>query len=191
MKIKHIVGSLLIAGVCVAMAGMASGDPGAGVPAHPGGTRGVPPHPAPAVGNLPSLDLVTLRSVSVSCASEDVAQQKFCDTNNSCTTTRDSCFPYKCDSAAKTCAMTCSVDAHCSKGAKCAAGKCELAPQVPTCSADRATSIHPTGATSRCLPFACDRGTGACSKVCGTTDDCAPGFVCDSTGSRSCNRVGG
>ncbi|MBI2395769.1 MAG: hypothetical protein HYV09_39760, partial [Deltaproteobacteria bacterium] len=48
------------------------------------------------------------------------------------------------------------------------------------CSDDRLSSVDKAGVSSSCTPYRCG-ADGNCLKACATSDDCAPGTVCDAT----------
>ncbi|MGZ3452082.1 MAG: MYXO-CTERM sorting domain-containing protein [Polyangiales bacterium] len=103
-----------------------------------------------------------------------------CDGKGSCSMPEPtSCVEYGCDPAVPACRTTCTTNDDCATDFVCDkdSSKCV---QGAHCNADRTESIDKTGASSPCTPYRC--GTdGRCGKQCGTTDDCAPGSVCDST----------
>ncbi|MBI2391626.1 MAG: hypothetical protein HYV09_18705 [Deltaproteobacteria bacterium] len=86
-----------------------------------------------------------------------------------------SCAPYACD--AKGCLTTCAGNDQCAAGNVCKDAAC-----VPgaTCSDDGLSSVSKEGTTS-CSPYRCG-GDGRCPTTCVGSDQCAPGFVCDTGG---------
>jgi hypothetical protein len=89
-----------------------------------------------------------------------------------------SCFPYHCNPTSKTCAATCASNADCAAGFLCQSGGCTQAP-LATCLDGTTSHNNFTKVEENCGPYACGPVTGTCKDTCGTTDDCAPGFVCD------------
>jgi len=86
------------------------------------------------------------------------------------------CTPFACDATASTgCKTTCAADDDCAADFKCEAGACI---QGAKCSDDRLSSIDKAGASKNCSPYRCG-SDGKCATSCATSDDCAPGTVCD------------
>ena len=81
------------------------------------------------------------------------------------------CFPFVCGT--DSCLNGCSSDSDCADGNVCEGGTCVSG---NTCE-DDVTVREATGGTQSCIPFRCV--AGACQGFCASTDQCAPGFVCD------------
>ena len=87
------------------------------------------------------------------------------------------CPAYKCKGTLE-CPAKCENDGDCATNATCD-------PSSKTCVSrilciDDHTLKHLTGKTTECAPFKCAGDT--CRATCGSVDDCATGFVCDTTG---------
>jgi MYXO-CTERM domain-containing protein len=88
------------------------------------------------------------------------------------------CTPYVCDVASPTgCKSSCTADTDCVTDYRCDGGVCV---QGVKCSEDRLSSIDKSGASKSCSPYRCG-SDGKCSTSCGSSDDCAPGTICDTT----------
>jgi MYXO-CTERM domain-containing protein len=97
-----------------------------------------------------------------------------CDGTGACgTPVSKPCLPYKCGPDA--CLSTCSTATDCADGYDCRMGTCQ--PKAAQCTPDSASVIDVNGVESPCAPFLCK--AGKCVEVCGSSDDCAPGNVCD------------
>ncbi len=86
------------------------------------------------------------------------------------------CTPYLCRAGA--CGSACTVNEDCASGNLCKEAKC--VPATATCSADKLSSIPPKGSPVSCNGFLC-KPNGDCATTCTSSDNCAPGFVCDAT----------
>lgn len=131
--------------------------------------------------NLAQLQLVQIQSIRLSCTSADIASLQIKTTAGVVFWSRSSCFPYLCDTDAKTCATSCAGTGSCAPGMSCVDGKC-VYPR--TFCKDAHTSANTAGATRDCSPYACDSWSGLCHTVCESGSDCADGFDCSSA--RSC-----
>jgi MYXO-CTERM domain-containing protein len=79
---------------------------------------------------------------------------------------------------ANTCKASCAGDSDCVGTFKCKAGVCSE--PTATCSTDGLSSTSASGEVRACAPYRCTTA-GTCADQCTTTDDCAPGNVCDVT----------
>ncbi len=116
------------------------------------------------------------RCADPTCSGSTFTAASTCDGEGACEPgPSTACSPYACD--AKGCRTTCAGDAQCAKGFTCEDGTC-----VPTtggtCADDDLVSIDKDGTRRDCAPYRC-RADGVCGTTCGTSDDCAPGAVCD------------
>jgi hypothetical protein len=95
-----------------------------------------------------------------------------------------SCGAYACSGSS--CAKTCSADTECATGFHCDSGACvPKSAAAPKCSDDQKTSTAPDGKVTSCGTYLCDTSSGICRAVCGTSDDCVTGNVCNLS-SRQC-----
>ncbi len=120
----------------------------------------------------------TVQCQPASCDAANLVPKSSCDGAGSCVTPPvASCGRYACDVATLSCRTDCNANADCATGFSCVGGVCS---QGARCSDDGLSSMSTDGVTADCEPFIC--GTdGTCLKNCATSDDCAPGSVCDST----------
>jgi len=125
------------------------------------------------------VELSSLRSIRSSCTANEFATLTICATNGDCFVSYQSCFPYQCDSAAKTCATSCRDGGGCAPGMICADGKC-VYPR--TFCKDHYTSANSAGAIQSCGEYACDSWSGLCFTVCSSESDCGEGSSCNSDG---------
>ena len=98
--------------------------------------------------------------------------------------TKMSCFPYRCDRAARACASSCSAHTGCAGGMDCVSGECVM-PRT-YCSGN--VSMNTRGARGDCGPYACGVVTGLCKTQCSQSSECASGYICD-TMIKSCIAV--
>jgi hypothetical protein len=88
--------------------------------------------------------------------------------------------------AGTTCVKTCDGAGHCiaaQSGSTCAPVACvdaTTARSAGVCSA-LGGACEASTTTYDCSPYTCDAILGGCKIACGTTEDCAPGSVCDVT----------
>jgi len=95
-----------------------------------------------------------------------------------------SCAPYTCGSAG--CRTTCEDAAHCTTGSECREGKC--VPQAGAkCSSDGLSSVDKDGKVTQCNAYRC-RSDGICYPACNSTEECAPGFICNAA-AKTCDRA--
>lgn len=89
-----------------------------------------------------------------------------------------SCAPYQCGASA--CLSACTGDGDCVSGFICSdAQECIPTPSGK-CSADLTQALDADGVlVATCTPYFCSNGQ--CANDCSSTDDCAAGYVCDST----------
>jgi Dickkopf N-terminal cysteine-rich region len=123
----------------------------------------------------------TVQCKPASCNGSNVVPMSSCDGAGTCVTPPvSSCGRYACNPATLSCRSNCTDNSDCATGFACLAGVCS---QGARCSDDGLSSISSDGVTHACSPFIC--GTGSvCLQKCSTSDDCAPGFVCDPTSSQ-------
>jgi hypothetical protein len=113
---------------------------------------------------------------AASCAVDQYTGTSTCNAAGSCLTpSSSSCVPYRCDDMG--CLSSCTSDAQCSATFVCKGNKC-ISAEGATCSDDKSSSIAKDGTQASCSPYLC-QSDGNCGKACGTTEDCAGGFVCD------------
>ncbi|MGZ3421023.1 MAG: Kelch repeat-containing protein, partial [Polyangiales bacterium] len=86
---------------------------------------------------------------------------------------KTSCSPFGC--AGTACATSCTTAGDCAAGFLCHAGSCE-SPKAD-CSPDLRSIVDGAGRSASCAPFLCR--DGACLSSCTTSDDCAPGTLCN------------
>lgn len=92
-----------------------------------------------------------------------------------------SCAPYSCENNGKWCKTSCGADTDCAPGFLCQAGSCT---SISYYCADNQTVVGSNGQSFNCWPFVCQ--AGKCKERCGSTDDCAPGTVCDFSNNNTC-----
>lgn len=92
--------------------------------------------------------------------------------------------------AAGGCVGTCDGKGSCigaTAGTQCAPVRC-IGPAkgqgAAYCPAKGAACPTAASATFDCTPFVCESALGACRASCGTSQDCAPGFACDTSNGR-------
>jgi hypothetical protein len=169
------LGLTAIAGAVALGSWASAAAPGAAMPAKPGLGAAAKPDPGGGAA-APQAVLTTLKSMSVRCADEWFARQDICTTGDTCITSYQSCFPYRCNAAAKTCARACASNGDCAGGLACAGGKCVM--PTPYC-ASKTLSRNPRGGERDCSPYLCDGATGTCRNAqCASVQDCAPPNVC-------------
>jgi N-acetylneuraminic acid mutarotase len=113
---------------------------------------------------------------AASCAVDQYTGTSTCNAAGSCLTpVTSSCVPYRCDDMG--CLSSCTSDAQCSATFVCKGNKC-ISAEGATCSDDKSSSIAKDGTPTSCSPYLC-QSDGNCAKACGTTEDCAAGFLCD------------
>jgi hypothetical protein len=101
-----------------------------------------------------------------------------CDTDGKCelkpvgSPGAPACVPFVCDGSSHECPTVCAA-AGCAEGYGCVQGECVSASSCK----DASTVVDPSGEQRSCEGFACKGG--ACRQACTSTDDCAPGWVCD------------
>ena len=101
-----------------------------------------------------------------------------CDGKSGCRAETTSCG-FACETASK-CRTTCTEDAHCLPGHRCADGAC-IETTLAVCTQDRSASIGTTGASTPCGAYTCDPATGLCATVCESNNDCSLTNVCSSS----------
>ncbi len=125
------------------------------------------------------VELSSLRSIRSSCTANGFATLTICATNGDCFVSHQSCFPYQCDAAARTCSTSCRDGGGCAPGMICADGKC-VYPR--TFCKDHYTSANSAGETRDCGDYACESWSGLCYTVCMSESDCGEGSSCNSDG---------
>jgi len=85
-----------------------------------------------------------------------------------------SCAPYACN--AEGCLTSCVLDLDCAEGWACRNTKCVR--EGNACTADLLASVDKDGKVTSCAPYRC-RTDATCGTECATSDECAPGHVCD------------
>ncbi len=91
------------------------------------------------------------------------------------------CAPFACADD-QVCATTCTADAQCTDGFRCSGGSC-VPPAVSKCSDDGVSVVTEGGkAPESCAPARCK--AGRCVESCSSSDDCVPGFLCNSLSSK-------
>jgi hypothetical protein len=139
-----------------------------------------------------SLQQPTARTFKLSCTNSEFATIKSCFIGDpsSCVLSHHPCYPYKCDSSTKTCAMECESKDQCWTGTDCVDGKCKVPEPVRIyCSEDNKLSMNTAGEKENCEPYVCNRVSGLCKTMCATTGDCTGGYTCDIP-SHVCERTG-
>lgn len=128
-----------------------------------------------------------LTPCGIACSSS-VETRSQCDGSGHCVAgTPRACGGFACTTD-NGCLVTCAGDAECATGFQCRAPSC--VPATAKCSDDRHSSIGGNGATTACGSYLCESASGACRQLCSSSDECAPGFSCDSA-SHTCNASGG
>jgi hypothetical protein len=117
---------------------------------------------------------------TASCSSATFTGTSNCDGTGSCKTPNaQACAPYGCTTTG--CRSDCSSATDCADGFTCAASKCVPSGSAAVCSQDGLSSVaKDTGISTACAPFKC-AGDGRCGTSCGTSDDCTPGNICDTS----------
>lgn len=130
-----------------------------------------PTRPTRQVENpiLAQLELSQIQSIRPSCTSADIASLQIRTTAGVVFWSHSSCFPYLCDTDAKTCATGCGDGRGCAPGMDCVGGRCVF-PRA-FCS-DNHTSMNSGGAKNDCNTYGCDAVTGLCRTVCTSSDQC-------------------
>ena len=96
-----------------------------------------------------------------------------CDGNGACDAPDAvECGAFQCEGTA--CRSSCEDSGDCVEGAQCSDGRCV---EESVCSDDDGAVLLPDGGTQPCSPYVCKSGT--CAAVCGTSAQCAAGFVCE------------
>ncbi len=114
------------------------------------------------------------------CADGRATTGTTCDGKGTCPAPiATSCAEYACGETG--CRTSCSTTSDCASGHECVGSTCK--PITATCSADGNTAIIVDGPSERCYPLTCR--AGACLTECVSSEDCASGFICDST-SKKC-----
>jgi hypothetical protein len=104
----------------------------------------------------------------------------FVGSNGQCNVpVRYSCFPYRCEPAARACRTDCVSSGDCSSGAICNLATSECAPIGYECS-DAFSVRSSDGTTASCSPYRCV--AGACQSSCSDNLGCAEPTRC--TGGR-------
>jgi hypothetical protein len=118
------------------------------------------------------------------CASDSWTGPSTCDGAGGCgAPTPVSCVPYVCETSG--CRTACAEDAQCAGGFVCVRGICVVKTGTgASCSADQLSSVSKDGLATSCGAYRC-RSDGVCHLSCASTEECAPGYLCDST-SRAC-----
>jgi hypothetical protein len=92
---------------------------------------------------------------------------------------------------ARACVSTCDGAGHCigaGVGTLCTRNACVDASHgvgAAICSGFEGTCETASAAPFDCTPYACAAAFGACVSRCATSDDCAPGYVCDTSSGTS------
>jgi hypothetical protein len=112
------------------------------------------------------------------CVGDSVVSAATCDGTGVCAPgSQQACGSYACDSTAVSCKTSCTTKTDCRLGAVCdtsgATGACNTA--GATCQGAYNVKA-PDGTVSSCNGYRCV--SGACQQQCGTTTDCATGYVC-------------
>jgi len=116
------------------------------------------------------------------CSAGGAISASTCDGAGNCPApTTTSCAGFVCDATTSSCKTTCAGNADCRDGYECTGGACRAS--TARCSDDATTVLLPGGAFERCYPGICR--AGVCTTKCGSTADCAPRFVCE-TSSGTC-----
>ncbi len=136
----------------------------------------------PAGSESLQLQPPTARTFKLSCTNSEFATITSCIIGDpsSCVSSHYPCYPYKCDTSTKTCAMACEAKDQCWTGTDCVDGKCQVPEPVRTyCSEDNKLSMNTAGEKETCEPYVCNRVSGLCKTMCALTSDCAGGYTCD------------
>jgi hypothetical protein len=113
---------------------------------------------------------------AASCAAGVRTEVAHCDGAGGCpAATQASCAPWGCDATGTACTTSCTTEAECAPGFLCEAGVC-TSPKAQ-CSTDALSILDGQGRSASCRPYLCR--DGACLTACKTSDDCAPGTMCD------------
>ena len=110
-------------------------------------------------------------------AKPKVQPRSTCNGAGSCVTPAvQECGNYACE--AGSCKTKCTQSSDCALGFFCASdGRCV---EGARCSDDKLSSIAKGGTITQCAPYRCG-DLGLCDDKCSSTDNCAPGSVCDTT----------
>jgi len=99
-----------------------------------------------------------------------------CDGKGACgAPTVTNCVGFACDDVSRACKLGCGSKDDCLEGFVCRGGKCVT--RTDECVPNATAIAKADGAIKSCAPYVCK--AGACIDSCGSTDDCAPGLVCD------------
>src|SRR5262249_33761418 len=108
-------------------------------------------------------------------ANDQLLAAATCDGAGACTKpAASSCSPFACDPKGG-CRTSCTSTADCASGFTCHGSACE-APKA-ACSEDGRSLVDSEGRSASCTPLRCR--DGACLLTCTSTDDCAPGTICN------------
>ncbi len=112
-----------------------------------------------------------------SCTGTSFTGAATCSDGRVCTTPAVvECAPYRC--APGGCLKTCANDGDCVSRASCLTGSCVPSTSGARCSDDKLSSIGADGVVTSCAPLRCNTD-GTCFKSCSSSDECVPGFICD------------
>ena len=121
---------------------------------------------------------------AASCSSATFTAASTCDGSGNCKApSPQACAPYGCTTTG--CGSSCTAPTDCAPGFTCTSNVCVPSGSAAVCSADGLSSVaKDTGIATPCAPYKC-AGDGRCGTSCGTSDDCAAGYNCD-TNSKNC-----
>ena len=119
--------------------------------------------------NLAQVQLAQIESILPSCMNADIASLQIRTTAGVVFRSHSSCFPYLCDTGARTCATGCSDGKGCAPGMDCLGGRCVF---PRTFCLDSHTSMNSSGAKNNCNTYGCDSVTGLCRTACTSSDQC-------------------
>jgi hypothetical protein len=112
-----------------------------------------------------------------SCAGGEAIGRATCDGTGNCPEpVKALCGAYQCAAPDGTCRTSCTTAADCATGNVCRDSQCE--PRTSECT-DATTSTSREGVPRACPPFLCDTSSGNCFETCTTSEQCAPGNLCD------------
>jgi hypothetical protein len=134
-----------------------------------------PPRPAPAPAGSAIATTTPGLLCSTGCPSTSMLLL-FVNSEGRCSVpVRFSCFPYRCEPAARACKTDCVSSGDCAAGAVCNLATAECAPIGYQCK-DAFTVQASDGTSSSCSPYRCV--AGACQSTCSGNLDCADPSKC-------------
>ncbi len=100
-----------------------------------------------------------------------------CGDDGKCKVEDNACDPYVCGETS--CKAMCETRDDCQGDLDCVAGTCKALTTSAECNSDNTKSALKDGKLKDCAPFLCNPETGTCREVCGNSEDCGSGAVCN------------